>query len=172
MAACAVCGSPRRAEMEAIGKQGLLGETSWRQCALLAGANNPKSLQNHMQTHYDALAVVGDEEDWMKGAKAEILAAYRLQYEASGSADEKGRIWLKMKELQSANIRPDVLIRIWKEERELDAQRGLAGALAMFGKQMFAVPIQREIEAEVVTDDARPDKERTTRTDIQEPASD
>ena len=157
MAGCAVCGSPRRAEMEAIGKQGLLGETSWRQCALLAGANNPKSLQNHMQTHYDALAVVGAEEDWMKGAKADILAAYRLQYEASGNADEKGRIWLKMKELQSANIRPDVLIRIWKEERELDSQKGIAQALAVFAQRAFVARTPLAIEAEVVSEDVRPD---------------
>ena len=72
MPACAVCTSPKRAEMEVFGKKGLLGEVSWRQCALLAGANNPKSLQNHMQTHYDAKAVEGSEKDWMADAKAEL----------------------------------------------------------------------------------------------------
>lgn len=141
--------------MEEHGKRALLGELSWRAAAILAGANNPRSLQNHMQTHYDAKAVEGNNKDWMAAAREEVLTAYRYQYEAALDADEKARIWLKLKELDSPNIRPDVLIRIWKEERELNTQKGMAAALTMFGRQMFALPappVMIAIESEVVDD--------------------
>lgn len=154
MPGCATCASPKRAEMESFGQRALLGELSWRQAALLAGANNPKSLQNHMQTHFNHVPESGDTAERLDAIKREVEEALLAQAEASHNPDEKARIWLKLKELRSPNIRPDVLIRIWKEERELDSQKGIAAALTMFGRQMFiqAGPAPLAIEAAEVID--------------------
>ena len=152
MPGCATCASPRRAEMEEVGKRALLGELSWRQATLLAGANNPKSLQNHMQSHYRQVPSSDDSQQRLDAIKREVTEALLARAEAALDPDEKARTWLKLRELTSPNLHPDVLLRIWKEERELDTQKGIAAALTMFGRQMFiAAPApMKAIEAEVV----------------------
>lgn len=159
MPQCAVCGSPRRQEIELVGKQALLGEMSWRKACLLAGANNPKSLQNHMQTHFNAAPQRSDVVDRNVALKDDAVEMLLQRAEASADPDEKLRLHLKVKEVTSPNCRPDVILRIMKEERELDTQKGIAAALTMFGRTMFiaAAPERKAIEAEVIDVAAEPE---------------
>lgn len=71
MSACATCGSPERAKLEALGSAALRGEMSWREAARQGDLSHHAGLKAHMVRHVVSAEVAEQARRHSERAAAE-----------------------------------------------------------------------------------------------------